>query len=168
MAVQERSAGGITLLVLNQAELARMFTRPGMVGRWMNTVGRQVEELAVANVIEGAKGYGKGVLESSMGHSVTPAGPRGMNLHVRNSDPHALFIHEGTMPHMIYPHRPLVRNTTGSNKVWDRPTGGLVFFWRRKAAWVRMDHVSHPGIRANPFLADAMRDVLRLRGVKKL
>lgn len=168
--VQDRSRGeGITVLVLNEANIARMFEPGGITFRWMKNVVQEIDHLAVVHVITRAKGYGKGVLEASIGHSVTPAGSRHLQANVRSSDPHAIFVHEGTRPHVIRPSRPLVHNTTGSKKFWDKPTGGLVFFWGRKDAWVRMPIVHHPGIKEpNPFLTDALSEVLRLRGIKKL
>lgn len=55
--------------------------------------------------------------------------------------PYALFVHEGTRPHPIVARRaPL-----------------LVFYWERVGAVVAFPRVNHPGTRAQPFLADALR-----------
>jgi len=55
-----------------------------------------------------------------------------------------LWVHEGTPPHVIRPHN---------------PRGTLKFFWPKVGATVFPRQVFHPGIAANPFLADALQKV---------
>lgn len=61
---------------------------------------------------------------------------------VSASVPYALFVHEGTAPHIIRPRRAggLLRFQVGGQTVFAR-------------------EVKHPGTRPNPFLADALRVV---------
>lgn len=75
----------------------------------------------------------QGTLRSSI-HVI----PREMGFRVGSPLPYALFVHEGTRPHKIYPRKP------GG---WLRfPTAGGIRFARS---------VNHPGYRGNPFLRDA-------------
>lgn len=159
--VAPHRSGGITLLVLDHKKIDALFQPGGITFRWMRNVAQEVDHLAVEHIVEGAKGYGKGVLETSISHSVTPAGARNLVSHVTSSDPNAMFVHQGVRPHRINPTVPLRRTVDGA-------TGGLVFYWRRKGRVVRVPHVNHPGYEGNPFLTKALSEVLRLRGIKKL
>ena len=58
--------------------------------------------------------------------------------------PYALYVHEGTRPHVIRARR----------------AAALVFYWEKVGAVVAFRQVNHPGTRAQPFLRDAL-DVLR-------
>jgi hypothetical protein len=57
----------------------------------------------------------------------------------------AFYHHEGTRPHVIRPRRRKALRFLSSR------AGGIVFARR----------VFHPGTRANPFLRDALREVIR-------
>lgn len=58
---------------------------------------------------------------------------------------HAIYVHEGTIPHVIKA----------------KPGGRLVFFWHKKGRVVSFDKVEHPGTRANQFLVRALVRVMK-------
>jgi HK97 gp10 family phage protein len=58
---------------------------------------------------------------------------------VSANKPYAIFVHEGTRPHMIYARR----------------APALRFFWPRTQRVERFKYVHHPGTKPRPFLRDA-------------
>lgn len=60
---------------------------------------------------------------------------------VGTDDPVGLFVHEGTVPHVIRP----------------RFARRLVFFWGKVGRVVRFKSVRHPGTKPNRFLLRALR-----------
>lgn len=59
---------------------------------------------------------------------------------VTTDAPYALYVHQGTKPHVIKG-RPL-----------------LAFFWARTNRMMVLPQVNHPGTRANPFLNNAITE----------
>jgi hypothetical protein len=57
---------------------------------------------------------------------------------------HALYVHEGTNPHVIKA----------------KPGGKLVFFWAKRGRVVAFAKVNHPGQAAQPFLSDALEEAM--------
>ena len=65
----------------------------------------------------------------------------GNKVSVISTNPHTLFVHNGTRKHIILPRtKQFLRFTVGGRVVYARV-------------------VHHPGTKANPFLVDAMRQV---------
>lgn len=61
--------------------------------------------------------------------------------HVIAIPEHAIFVNEGTKPHVILPKRATV----------------LSFFWARKGIHAFFKKVNHPGTKPNPFLWKALK-----------
>jgi hypothetical protein len=163
MAIQGRPGGGIRL-VLNQPNITRMFEEGGMVFRYAAAFGREVQERAEVNLIT-AGGVKTGDLLTSLGHSTTPLPGRKVNTQVRAGARHALWYHDGTRPHEIHSRHTIVVERNG--KLFAR-LGVMRFFWDRIASFntqggdfVFFSRVSHPGWKGNPFLANALRTVMR-------
>ncbi|WP_375483339.1 HK97 gp10 family phage protein [uncultured Jatrophihabitans sp.] len=110
----------------------------GPIVALMAEKGALVEELAKKNAPKGRTGD----LEESI--QMTPpviVGGR-VEVTVEATAPYALYVHEGTRPHVIEPR-------TARVLAWEGPDGPV--FSRR---------VSHPGTKANPFLQDAVVAVI--------
>lgn len=150
--VATRSAGGITLLVLNPAAIQREYEPGGITWRYFRDIARETAEVAKAKLIPG-RGYRTGELQRSVDFSVTPV-PNGLQANVRASANHALYYHEGTANHgtgYIYPRhvyasgqQPRLRFVSRGRR-WDLPR-------------VR-GQVGHP------FLNDAKTEVLQAHGI---
>lgn len=65
--------------------------------------------------------------------------------HVVAIPKHAIWVHEGTRPHVIKP----------------KVAPALVFFWAKAGGTVRLQKVHHPGTPADPFLAKGLKRVFR-------
>ena len=87
-----------------------------------------------------------GRLRSSIHAEVDELAVLGVGVKVGSNVSYAIYVHEGTGPHIIRPrHRRFLR--------FPGRTGGMVF----------ARQVHHPGYRGNPFLRDAMvEEVARL------
>jgi hypothetical protein len=121
---------------LDRGRIERMLRLPGgIVHRNMERRVRRVE----AEAINRAPG--------SMGNTIRASIQRGPGGEfrgvVRVSHPAAIFVVNGTRPHMIFPRRPggVLRFTVGGRVVYAR-------------------YVSHPGNRPNDFLRQALRAAL--------
>lgn len=86
-----------------------------------------------------------GTLRDSIVKRVIPGGPNGFVVVVGSSLPYALYVHEGTQPHVITP----------------KKAPRLVFFWGKAGKIVAFPRVNHPGNKPNRFL---LRALLALRG----
>lgn len=127
------------------AEFNAFRSPTGMTGRWTTTQAEKVaaHARAVAPKPGQSKGYATGELASNIRGSAAKIGRKGPEADVVASTDHAIFVHEGTPPHIIKP----------------RYAEQLVFFWRKAARIVYKDKVRHPGTKANPFLVKALRKV---------
>ena len=110
----------------------------GVLGQWISkkTVEVQVRAMQKAPMKTGAT---RGSIRFRLGYS---GGELESTVGVGTKQ--GLWIHEGTAPHVIRP-----RN----------PTKHLVFFWPKAGQTVFLKQVFHPGIRANPFLFNALQKV---------
>ncbi len=123
-----------------------MFNPTGQVFRWGAELGLKVERKAKEKLVPG-RGYRDGALQRSIGHSTVPAG-ESLNVYVRAENYKAIWIHEGTDPHPIGP---------------KNPEGALHFYWIKAGRDFKGrpgQAINHPGNKANPFLKDAMVEVM--------
>lgn len=127
----------------------------GPVGFWLRA---KTNETRIAAALEAPKpgaparnrtgiSYATGRLASS--HTVELAsGGIGRDLEgrVRAHTKYAVFLHEGTRPHIIHA---------------KHPPKHLYFFWRKKGHFVAPLFVKHPGTVPNPWLARALVRTIR-------
>lgn len=111
---------------------------PGDVGKWLSkkTVEVQLRAVQGAPMKTGAT---KASIRFSLGHDLGE-----LSSSVGVGTRQGLLVHQGTRPHLIR-----ARN----------PTGHLAFFWPKVGHTVYPRQVRHPGIKANPFLTDALQKV---------
>ncbi|MFT4086131.1 MAG: hypothetical protein QM658_03100 [Gordonia sp. (in: high G+C Gram-positive bacteria)] len=120
---------------------------------WADSLGRTVVDRAQAILVE--RGHvGDGNLLRSVDHTVVTASARGATVVVGSSADYAGFFHTGTGVHGPYG-TPIVptrrRSVTGGPPYLKfAPRGSNTYLFRR----------SVKGMKASPFLADALRDVL--------
>jgi hypothetical protein len=120
---------------LDRTRLQRMLRLPGgMVYRDMERRLRRVEEEAIRRAPGGMKTTIRAQLRSAGGDFEG-------SISVRH--PAAIYVVNGTRPHMIFPRRPggVLRFTTGGRVVYAK-------------------FVSHPGNKPNDFLRQALRAAL--------
>jgi hypothetical protein len=137
-------------VVMNPAALAELLRGPnGPVYRMQlengELVKREAQRLCpVAKPEPGARrARAPGTLRDSIVKRIRQ-GPEGPIVEVGSEDPVALWVHEGTQPHLIEGN-PL-----------------LVFFWAKAGRVVAFPRVNHPGNAPNRFLVQAL-EVLRGR-----
>lgn len=127
------------------AEFQAFRSPTGMTGRWTLEQGHKVA--AHARLLAPKPGQGRGYATGETALSIRVDGPTlgrsGPEVVVKSTTDHAVFVHEGTPPHIIKP----------------RIKEQLVFFWRKAGRVVFKDSVRHPGTKANPFLVKALRAV---------
>ena len=128
-----------------RAELQAFRSPTGMVGRWTGKKAHEVQAHAI--VFAPKPGQGRGYSTGETAANIRVKGPTvgrsGPEATIVSDTNHAVFVHEGTHPHVIKA----------------RPSGKMVFFWRKVGRVVFRDKVFHPGARANPFLVKALRSV---------
>ena len=128
-------------LVIDGAVAAEMLRGPnGMVMRDLIDRATRVQ-LAARSQAKG-KGGGSGKLASDITKRVAHEGVDPKIMVGAWNNPYALFVHEGTAQHWIYPHN----------------AKALYFFWPKAnpAGWVFAKKVHHPGTSPNPYLADQL------------
>lgn len=136
-------------VVMDPAALARLLRGvDGPVYRKLiedgELVKREAQRLCPVGKSEpGRGGRTPGTLRDSIVKRVK-SGPEGPIVEVGSEDPVALWVHEGTQPHVI----------TGNPL--------LVFFWEKAGRVVAFPRVNHPGNRPNRFLLQAL-EILRGR-----
>lgn len=127
------------------AEYHAFWSPVGMTGRW--TLGQANKVAVHARMLAPKPGQSRGYATGETLTSIKVDGPTvgrtGPEARVLSSTDHAVFVHEGTLPHVIKP----------------RYADKLVFFWRKAGRVVFRDKVFHPGTKANPFLVNALRAV---------
>lgn len=120
--------------------------------RWADELGRAVVDRAQAILAENGH-VDTGALSASISHTIVGAGPRGAKVVVGSSKDYAAYFHTGTGVHgptgmPIVPTRK--RSVTGGPPhLKFTPKGASAPIFRR----------SVKGMRRDPFLADALRDV---------
>ena len=123
----------------------------GVVGKWLTNKAEDVQHLAMIEAPGPGKiphnrtgiNYSTGNLQSRIRVN---RGRFGVELEARvvAIPDNALWVHEGTRPHVILP---------GS-------APRLVFFWAKVGRVVYLPKVNHPGMMANPFLERALHGVM--------
>jgi hypothetical protein len=127
----------------------------GDVGRWLSAKVIAASEIARSEAPKpGGPAHGASAINYATGElaaSIHPefehwvgVGGRHLEGRVVAVPDHAIYVHEGTRPHMIVPTR----------------APALVFFWARKGHVVRLPQVSHPGTDPDPFLWRAVEYVM--------
>lgn len=121
----------------------------GLVGEWMKGKVKEVERLAVIEAPGPGKpprnrtgiNYATGRLEESIYSGLGSWGSSGeVEGIVGAKAKHALFVHAGTLPHVILPRHAKIL-------AWKGKSGKMVFATK----------VHHPGTMANPFLDRALK-----------
>lgn len=135
---------------VNTTAIDSMFLETGQVGRQAKRVGREIKRQAIA---EAPKRSGE--LSGSHDGPWYSKTRLGGHITVGNHAPHALYVHEGTVG-PIFP--------TRGEFLWIRPTPHSWFAYDPQ--WVEYGgRTPQPRVRgqsANPWLADAMRLIVRL------
>lgn len=140
---------GVTILVLNPGAIQRMNLPGGEVYTWTRNMGLEIVEVAKGRLFVG-HGYKTGELQRSISSSVTPT-LHSVALNVRATAKHAVYYHEGVRPHPIR-----ARNFRYMKFFWER-VGHIVYF--KEVIGARY------GYNSDPFLREAMNEVLTLKGV---
>lgn len=127
------------LVVLHHAEIARMKSWNGEIGR---SVTRLANDVVFWQRVYAPKNTGRmaGAMHWMRRRYVT-----GIGFLAGSSAPYTLYPDQGTRPHRIFPRR---------------PGGLLVFYWAKVGMWVDMTMVNHPGSRGQYFLERGMRRAL--------
>lgn len=133
-------------------------SKDGMLGRWMDNLAGDVRAAVAFEAPGPGKpphnrtgfNYGKGRLMGTVGYSVSGTGVDEVEGHVYVKPPYARFVIHGTKPHVIKP----------------RKTGGMLkFYWFKKARWMVLPQVKHPGQAANDFMIRGLRRGLAANGI---
>lgn len=133
---------------------SRLVFKPGAVRTFVTIQARkdvrktstEIKNLSKRTLGKGP--YATGALRAS----IRQDGPQTAGYFVRSrvgSDlRHAIFVHEGTDPHVIR----------------GKPGKGLTFWWRKRGVLFRGPKVNHPGQPDNPFLTVPLLLVAPRRG----
>lgn len=136
--------------------MARLVFRPGAVPTFANVQARRDVQRTLVLINRSAREkapggpYSTGRLKASIRWKITinirglVAGESGSPLD------HAIFAERGTQPHEILPRGPYP----------------LRFYWRKVGRRVALPRVSHPGMKAQNFLTDALLEVAPRRGYR--
>ena len=128
----------MTKIIFYEPVLEKYLNQPGgKVGDYLESKGRQIMVLAKSQA-----GLRTGALRASI-HMRHSRDPRGQYVKIGSSLPYARMHHEGTKPHMIYP----------------RKAKQLRFVKRGQVIYASA--VRHPGTKANKYLTNPMRAVIR-------
>ena len=142
------------IFVPNVAGQQRAFRSwPGMVGQHMRTitvktrVGSMLEAPAPGRPPRNRTGINYATGELALGGITASFGRRNNELQskVIAIPDYALFLHNGTVPHVIKP----------------RTAKMLKFHWKKIGAVVYSKGVMHPGTEANDFMMRALRKAVR-------
>ena len=147
------------VFVVNVRGWAKAFkSEKGMVGDWISNL---TGDVAAATKFE-APGpgkfprnrtginYGKGHLMGTVDSKLHAAGIDEVEGHVIVKPPYARYVIHGTKPHVIRA---------------KKPGGMLRFYWFRKAKWMVLPKVNHPGTAANDFMIRALKRGFRASGL---
>jgi hypothetical protein len=122
----------------NPAGIAHLTKSPtGAVARY---ILRQAVATAAAARLRAPRDTGKLAASITASPFTFGGGPAAI---VNASAPYAVYVHEGTRPHPIDPSRATVLRFPAKS--------GMIVF---------TPHVEHPGTRAQPFLVEALRQVI--------
>jgi len=121
-------------LIIDGAAVENMLHSPdGIVGRYMIGKSQVVQNAAI---VQCPKRTGR--LSQSIVKRFYDS-PEGFTVVIAALQPYALYVHEGTKPHTIYPVKAKALS-------WVAPGGTRVFAKK----------VNHPGTKANHFLSDQL------------
>jgi hypothetical protein len=125
-------------IVFREPVLSKFLESPsGEVGKYLFKKGTQIVALA-----KGQVGVRSGALRSSI-HMRHIRDSRGQYIKVGSSKKYARLHHEGSRPHMIYPRKAKMLRFVSRGQV------------------VYANSVRHPGTKANKYLTDPMRKIVR-------
>jgi len=110
--------------------------KDGAVGRWMFGRAQVVQMAAVAQCPKRTNKLSESIVKRMY---ETPAG---LDVVIAAQQPYAIFVHEGTKPHVIQGN-PILAFNWGNG-----PNGAGTYFFRS---------VHHPGTKPNKFLSDNLR-----------
>lgn len=140
-------------VVIDPRKLAELLRGPnGPVIRYLIDVGEKVKQEAIQEcpVFDPPDAYTQanrerrpGTLRDSIVKRVVSSAEHGVTILVGSDDPVSLWVHEGTVPHVIAARRAPM----------------LVFYWKRLGRVVRFLAVNHPGTKPNRFLIRALTTV---------
>lgn len=137
---------------------AKAFKGPtGIVADWIGEVTGDVEAATRFEAPGPGKvprnrtgiNYGTGQLMGSIGSRVEADGVGEVEGHVYAKPEHTKYVIHGTAPHVIRA----------------RPGGMLRFYWFRKAKWMVLPKVNHPGTAANDFMTRGLKKGLAANGI---
>jgi len=147
------------VFVVDTTGWAKAFKRKdGMVGNWMADLAGDVKTVTKLEAPGPGKfprnrtgiNYGTGHMASTIDSAVYGAGFDEVEAHVFVKPPYARYVIHGTDPHVIKP---------------KKPGGMLRFYWVRKAKWMVLPRVNHPGTAANHFMDRGLKRGLRGNGI---
>lgn len=128
------------------AAIRRMVNSPsGGVWRFMFRLGYRIRNNASVRC-----NVDTGRLRASLFVVMLP----GPTVRVGSDVTYAVYVHEGTAPHVIVPVRARALRFTTAAGVTTGPRGGIRSRSERGVVFAK--RVNHPGYRGNPFLRDAM------------
>lgn len=145
-----------TKFIPNPAGIANLLESPtGTLGMWTQSRAEAVEQVAKARCPSKT-----GALRDSIRAEIVMGPPIQAQVTAGGEDaPYAAYVHDGTEPHWIEPNTAQVLRfptaklaTRGKNKGKPLKSGAQTFVFSAYA--------DHPGTQANPFLSDALVDVM--------
>jgi len=128
-----------TTFTLIESGISGLVTPTGMVTHHLKKLGEQVAgEARTRSPVKTGK------LKSSISVGERSAGRNGTAIEVSANTLYALYVNQGTKPHVIMPKKArMLRFPTKA--------GDIVF----------ANKVNHPGTKAHPFMLDALRAVIK-------
>lgn len=115
---------------------------------WNGEVGREIEKLArhTVKLQKALAPKRTGHLAASI-HYTKSTGKQGISFTTESKVKHAIWMEEGTRPHII---RPKKRG------------GVLAFYWPKVGRDVALRHVMHPGTKGHHFMQRGLEAAMRL------
>lgn len=132
---------GSSLIVIHEAEIARMKS-------WEGEIGRSITRLAKETVFRQRSMANKktGAMALKM-HYKLKTYTTGIGFLAGSNARYTLYPDQGTSPHKITP---------------KTPGGSLVFFWPKAGKVVHLKSVQHPGNKGSHFLERGLRRALSM------
>jgi hypothetical protein len=131
---------------VNSSALDRMFLPGGDVWAWGRRVGLEMMEVAIATA-PSRTGY----LKTQHGFNQTPVGKQHARVTIYNDSDYARFVHGGT-----------------TGPITSNRAGGMLTIRPAPYSWFHREVpvMSVRGQSANPWLSNAMQDVLARHGIR--
>jgi len=128
-----------TKFTLNESSIAGLVAPAGMVTHYLKKLGDRVaDEARTRSPVQTGK------LRSSISVGQKSAGRNGTTIQVSANTLYALYVNQGTKPHVIMPKKARMLS-------FPTKAGEIVF----------ANKVNHPGTKPQPFMLDALRAVIR-------